>query len=75
MKLLNRYGLQPEHITPHSPEQKEAIERFIRTLKEECIWLNSFIKSVREPWIAECNTSLIGIAFRKSLDPFVILLE
>jgi len=44
MKLLNRYGLEPEYITPYSPEQNGTIERFMRTLKEECIWLNNFIK-------------------------------
>ena len=61
MKLVNRYGLEPEYITPYSPEQNGAIERFMRTLKEECIWLNNFImlrdaKSVIESWIEEYNT-------------------
>ena len=61
MKLVNRYSLEPEYITPYSPEQKRAIERFMRTLKEECIWLNSFTsfreaKSVIESWIEEYNT-------------------
>ena len=61
MKLVNRYGLEPEYITPYSPEQNGAIERFMRTLKEECIWLNSHIrfrdaKSVIESWIEEYNT-------------------
>jgi putative transposase len=61
MKLVKRYGLEPEYITPYSPEQNGAIERFMRTLKEECIWLNSFTsfreaKSVIESWIEEYNT-------------------
>jgi len=43
MKFVNRVGLEPEYITPYSPEQDRAIERFMRTLKEECISLNNFI--------------------------------
>ena len=58
---LYRFGLQPEYITPYSPEQNGAIERFMRTLKEECIWLNAFAsfreaKSKIETWIEEYNT-------------------
>ncbi len=61
MKLVNRYGLKPEYITPYSPEQNGTIERFMRTLKEECIWLNSFTslreaKVIIESWIREYNT-------------------
>ena len=61
MKLVTRFGLQPEYITPYSPEQNGANERFMRTLKEECIWLNSFAsfreaKSIIESWIEEYNT-------------------
>jgi putative transposase len=61
MKPVNRYGLDPEYITPYPSEQNGAIERFMSTLKEEFIWLNSFItfrdaKSVRERWIEEYNT-------------------
>jgi putative transposase len=61
MKLVNRYGLEPEYITPYSPEQNGAIERFMRILKEGCIWLSSFTtlrdaKSVIESWIEEYTT-------------------
>jgi putative transposase len=61
MKLVNRFGLEPEYITPYSPEQNGAIERFMRTLKEECICLNTFVSfgeanSIIESWIKECNT-------------------
>ena len=61
LKLVRRYGLVPEYITPYSPEQNGMIERFIRTLKEECIWLNlfsSFSEARRtiEAWIQEYNT-------------------
>jgi putative transposase len=56
MKLVHGYGLKPEFVTPYSPEQNGAIERFMRTLKEGCIRLNSFTafreaKSAIGSWI------------------------
>lgn len=62
LKLVSRYGLKPEYITPYSPEQNGVIERFMRTLKEECIWLNLFTsfeeaKRIIEAWIDEYNTA------------------
>jgi len=61
MKLVGKYGLEPEYITPYSPEQNGMIERFMRTLKEECIWLHRFTsfreaKRIIETWINEYNT-------------------
>jgi putative transposase len=61
MKPVNGYRLETEYITPYSPERNGAIERFMRTFKEECICLNSFTpfrdaKSVAESWIEEYNT-------------------
>jgi putative transposase len=61
MKLVGKYGLEPEYITPYSPEQNGVIERFMRTLKEECIWLNRFssfsqARRIIEAWIEEYNT-------------------
>ena len=35
--LVKSYGLQQEFITPYTPEQNGMIERFFRTLKEECV--------------------------------------
>lgn len=32
------YRLQQEFITPYTPEQNGMIERFFRSLKEECVW-------------------------------------
>ncbi len=40
--VVNRYGLNQEYITPYTPEQNGMIERFFRSLKEECIWQNRF---------------------------------
>jgi putative transposase len=32
------YGLTQEFITPYTPEQNGIVERFFRSLKEECVW-------------------------------------
>ena len=36
------YRLTQEFITPYTPEQNGLIERFFRSLKEECVWQYSF---------------------------------
>ena len=36
------YGLRQEYITPYTPEQNGLIERFFKSLKEECVWLHNF---------------------------------
>lgn len=36
------YRLQQEFITPYTPEQNGLIERWFRSLKEECVWQQSF---------------------------------
>jgi putative transposase len=36
------YRLKQEFITPHTPEQNGLIERFFRSLKEECVWQHNF---------------------------------
>ena len=36
------YRLQQEFITPYTPEQNGLIERFFRSLKEECVWQYHF---------------------------------
>jgi len=61
MKLIHKYGLEPEFITPYTPQQNGVIERFMRSLKEECIWLRLFscfreAKTIIESWIDEYNT-------------------
>jgi len=55
------YGLEQEYITPYTPEQNGLVERVIRTLKEECVWLQLF-RSLEEAereisqWIRKYNT-------------------
>lgn len=61
LKLMHQYGLEPEFITPYTPEQNGVIERFMRSLKEECIRLqvsSTFreAKTVIESWIHEYNS-------------------
>jgi putative transposase len=36
------YRLLQEFITPYTPEQNGIIERFFRSLKEECVWQHHF---------------------------------
>ena len=40
--LVRSYGLQQEFIMPHCPQQNGMIERFIRTLKEQCVHRQRF---------------------------------
>lgn len=37
------YRLRQEFITPYTPEQNGIIERFFRSLKEECVWQYNFV--------------------------------
>lgn len=41
-RVVRAYGLSQEYITPYTPEQNGIIERFFRTMKEECVWGNNF---------------------------------
>ena len=36
------YRLSQEFITPYTPEQNGLVERFFRSLKEECAWQHNF---------------------------------
>lgn len=40
--LVKSYGLQQEFITPYTPQQNGLVERFIRTLKEQCTHRHRF---------------------------------
>ena len=39
---VKAYGLTQEFTTPYTPEQNGLVERFFRSLKEECIWQHRF---------------------------------
>jgi putative transposase len=39
---LRNYRLSQQFITPYTPEQNGVIERFFRSLKEECVWQHNF---------------------------------
>lgn len=41
-EACRQYRLTQEYITPYTPEQNGVIERFFRSLKEECVWQRSF---------------------------------
>ena len=41
-KEAKKSGIAQEYITPYMPEQNGLIERWFRTLKEECAWLHNF---------------------------------
>ena len=54
------YRLRQEFITPYTPEQNGIIERFFRSLKEECVWQHSFhsfaeAKAAIRQWIEWYN--------------------
>ena len=60
-KLIRRYGMKQEFITPHCPQQNGMVERLIRTLKEQCIHRHRFetiqhANRVIGDWFAFYNT-------------------
>ncbi len=40
--IVRSYGLKQEVIAPHCPQQNGMVERFIRTLKEQCVHRHRF---------------------------------
>ncbi|MBE7490244.1 MAG: IS3 family transposase [Planctomycetes bacterium] len=55
------YRLSQEFVTPYTPEQNGMIERFFRSLKEECVWLQNFddfeqAKAAVASWIRFYNS-------------------
>ena len=58
--IVRSYGLKQEFITPHCPQQNGMVERFIRTLKEQCVHRHRFESTqyamrVIGDWIALYN--------------------
>lgn len=60
--LVRSYGLTQEFIAPYTPEQNGLCERFIKTFKEECAWLNNFssIGETHETIAAFISTTIPG---------------
>ena len=60
-RLCRDYNLGQEFITPYTPEENGLVERFIRSFKEECVWLNRYnsmdeaLESIRR-WVDWYNT-------------------
>ena len=57
---VKAYGLIQEFTTPYTPEQNGLVERFFRSLKEECIWHHRFeslgqARTVIDRWIRYYN--------------------
>lgn len=46
-RACRAYHLKQEFITPYTPQQNGMVERFFRSLKEECVWVQTF-SSFRE---------------------------
>jgi len=42
IKTSKKLGIKQEFIPKREPEYNGCIERFFRTLKQECVWLNTF---------------------------------
>ena len=59
-RACRQYRLQQEFITPYTPEQNGVVERFFRSLKEECVWQHNFAtfdeaRRVIQRWIQWYN--------------------
>ncbi len=52
--LAMQYGLTQEFIQPHTPQQNGMVERLIRTIKEQYIWMHNF-DSLNEARFAICK--------------------
>lgn len=68
-KTVRDYNFEQEFITPYTPQQNGMIERFFRTIKEECIWQYNFtsLKEANEiitQWIQFYNTQRRHSALR-----------
>ena len=41
-QTVYRYGIKQELIRPYTPQQNGMVERLIRSVKEQCLWLHNF---------------------------------
>ena len=41
-QTVYRYGIKQAFIRPHTPQQNGMVERLIRSVKEQCLWLHNF---------------------------------
>ena len=41
-RACRQYRVRQEFVTPYTPEQNGLIERWFRSLKEECVWQHNF---------------------------------
>lgn len=41
-QTVYRYGIKQEFIRPHTPQQNGMVERLIRSVKEQCLWLHNY---------------------------------
>lgn len=60
VKTAKRHSIVQEFTPKYSPEYNGSIERFFRTLKQECVWLNRFetfeeAESIISEWIEYYN--------------------
>lgn len=59
--MVKAYGLTQQFIMPYTPEQKGLMERFFRSLREECIWQHrleslAHARRVISQWMRFYNT-------------------
>lgn len=54
VKVVKRFNINQEYITPYSPQQNGMIERFFRSLKEESVWQHNF-KDLDEAFVVIAN--------------------
>lgn len=59
-RTVYQYGIKQEFIRPHCPQQNGMVERLIRTVKEQCIWLHNFetldeARKVLRAWFSYYN--------------------
>jgi len=54
--------------TPYTPEQNGLVERFFRSLKEECVWLHNFgsLPKLTPPLLSGSNGTTPGVLTRHS---------